>query len=291
MAAGPPVNDWLAVMAALLFWGPRNFLMATWGAYFDDSDNQGHFAVGGSVAECSTWESLSIEWNEVLGEGRWFHAKDFWSAHGQFGADAGKKEALYDRLVDIIEQYRVHPFAYLIPAEYARCKVRPPRESQPKGFVRAIKARTTRILDDHFCKGLAWGYNHAAGRLKNQPPDARLRVVVADTPSKNGFAEILYEMAKRHAKHRGRLADEITTQANPRDVVPLQVADLIAWETTRDRIEHAPRSVFLRLRRLGRFKVGQPPRMFDGWGPPDQQMILELLRDLPAQMGGDAEEA
>jgi hypothetical protein len=56
-------------------------------------------------------------------------------------------------------------------------------------------------------------------------------------------------------------------------VVPLQVADLVAWESTRDAIEIAPRREFMRIRALGRFGRGNPPTMFAGWGRPPYEIF------------------
>lgn len=68
------------------------------------------------------------------------------------------------------------------------------------------------------------------------------------------------------------------TQASYKDKVPLQVADLIAWECTKDSLGKRPWPSFLRLRRApGKFKIGNPPNMFEDWGPPPIHVLRELV--------------
>lgn len=123
--------------------------------------------------------------------------------------------------------------------------------------------------------------------LENEAGDVRLRVVVGDQAGRNGFFSVVYAMAKRFAKHGRRFGEEITLQANPRLVVPMQVADLIAWETTYYRLQRPPRPEYARLRRLGQFKIGQPPRMFEGWGPPSSEELILCLEELASEPGAE----
>lgn len=286
---------WLREQCGLLYWSEYDVLMAHWGLYVDDSENGGNFAVGGCLAPIDTWQRLTIDWVGVLQDFGvcWFHATDLWTFKNeylQWKGDLERRGDFYEKLFGLVEKHGIRPVAYVIPASEAKTsRLRRGPRQQPKGSA-AIKERTKRILDDGFCKGLAWAYNRAAGLLAHEPADVMLRVVVADQAGKNGFAEILYAMAKRYASNRGRMASDITTQANPRAVVPLQVADLVAWETTFDRTQKSPRPTFLRLRRLGgAFKVGQPPRMFEEWGPPDPLLLLEAIKALLEEMGDKAD--
>lgn len=262
----------LEEFAIALGWRSTDAIAMLW-AYFDDSENQRHFSVAGCVAKCEQWQPFIVEWNAVLEDfgACWFHATDFHAGQGEFAdwaSEDNRREPFYNSLLDVIEHHQLRHVSYVIPA-YARVEPMSDATIRKLGskmnWNEVLEERTRQVLVDPYCQCLMWCLNEAAAAEQDQSLEEHIRVVLSDQPSKIGLSDVAHRIVRELSPYGHRISKEIIQHAGPREFVPLQAADLLAWETTRDRVERMPRSAYLRLRKRGRFGVGDPPRPMEGW--------------------------
>ena len=186
--------------------------MIEYAAYFDDSghpDNQEAVIVAGFIASRVQWQDLEREWREVLAHAGLdrFHMKDF-----QYDKDRPfhQKEAIYRRLVKIIERNTIRPIAHVV-------------------LMKEYKA-----VNEKYAMEEVLGAPYAmAGRSVARS----LNIWRADKMSSSDTFSVYFEDG---SKHKGDFIDamnrdhlEPPTFVKNKDVIAFQAADLFAWEMLR----------------------------------------------------------
>jgi hypothetical protein len=214
--AGPSFNE----LAVGLFGSPRDLILMLW-AYMDETglhEKTGgrctHLAVGGAIAEFRDWRRLSRRWKEALKDENLceFHMTDFEASEGEFkGWSQSRHEQFLNRLLTIILECNV--LACLGVATNA-----PQRQKGRRWFPPVYKSCV---------KGLAWRLIEEVERLSKRRRG--VHAVFAHHPQIR-FHDLAHYFQAINDAHPNRVT--ITT-AKPCMVLPLQVADLVIYETVK----------------------------------------------------------
>jgi hypothetical protein len=190
-------------------------------AYFDESGHSSApgyrpFAVGGCVAPLERWEIFEEEWKRILArfDVKCFHATDLAAYQGEFRDwnDARRKEFM-GILVGLVRQYVARPVGAVLPlVAYRRLT-----EEQQAGLV------------DPYYICLQVCLEGAALEAASLPEEERVEVVFARAPGLVGKAADLFETFRGGGHPLGGRLGSISF-ASPADVIPLQAADLVAYE-------------------------------------------------------------
>ncbi len=186
-------------------------------AYFDESGDPTNpgahaFSVGGCMAPLEYWEAFETEWRQALDdEGlSWFHMTDFENYRREFsGWDERRHRDFLQRLLTIIDRsVQVH--------------------------VGAAKILCSDIADPDWPTTYRNTYYNCVqvcvhGALREAsylPPEEKVRLVFAHHPQ---ISPVVLE-ACNEALREGFSRLGSITQARVREVLPLQAADLVAYE-------------------------------------------------------------
>jgi hypothetical protein len=214
---------------------PEDKVFVTLIAYLDDSGThlESHNAVmAGYWGGVKAWSALEYRWKEVLrSEGlqdHGFHAKEFWPRIDgeRFGPYKGwsdeRHHAFIDRLLTVIEECKVVPFAVGVN--------RSDWNNQPQSY---------RDTFGHYCKHEAkspavLAFQVCVSRVATYCKP-RKRVHFICSHDKQGFPAMweAYNYLRDSAAEAGDpIADVMgpITPENPKLVVQLQAADLLAYE-------------------------------------------------------------
>ena len=206
-------------MRLALDWKSRELVAALW-AYFDES---GHakdarvsvFALGGCVSSVERWRSLIPDWTDTLTEFSVsaLHMKDFAHNKGEFASwNEDTRQAFLARLVGLMTRD--------IAAYIGEAMALPEEWRQRPDELR------TRLKDPYhgcliFCMRTLIDYSAHTGNFP------KVNVVLAHHPEHSGWANILFQTMREETggNRFGSLSFD-----NPKELVPLQAADLVAYE-------------------------------------------------------------
>lgn len=255
-----------------LGWAPDDAILMIW-AYFDDSGDPGDphdrtLTIAGGVATTDAWSRWAQDWAHLLEDFgvAWFHTVDFEHLRDQFKQwSAERKESFRARLLSIVRRHidqGARAVGCVVPHDYV-----PREERARRGTARGLDpvAAWSLIEDDPWFVCLTWCI-YAASRLS---PDGRIHVVFAQKSKLSGkaaeyFSDIILHAPKLESRFRG-----LNFLGEPRNLLPLQMADLVAWHLRRynSRLHggERPREEYSVLRRHAWFHKADPPRMFEGW--------------------------
>jgi len=185
-------------------------------AYFDDSghpDDQPAVTVAGFISTAEQWHLLANEWEAALaaegvGSGI-FHMTDFVAGRGEYERwSADRKKMLLDKLICIIRTRTRMSFSAIVPMNVYKHVNQIYALEESLGRPYAIAGRTVVAQLNAWSKK----YNHSSGGI-----------------------EIVFEQG---AKHSGDLLDVFQRDGfqhvsfkGKGEVVALQAADLLAWES------------------------------------------------------------
>lgn len=258
--------------AQRLGWAPHHAILMVW-AYFDDSGDPGDpddrtLTVSGCVATTDTWSIWEREWADLRDEFglSWFHTVDFEHSRKEFdGWQAERKELFRRRMLSIVSGHitrGARAVGCVVPHDHVARE-----ERARRGTASGLDSVATWSLieDDPWFVCLAWCLC-AASRLA---PDGRVHIIFARKPKLSGkAAEFFHDIILQLPKLESRLRS-LDFLGEPREILPLQLADLTAWHVRRynSRLHggERPREEYSVLRRHASFYRADPPRMFEGW--------------------------
>jgi len=189
-------------------------------AFFDES---GHSAsssfvcMGGCIASLEAWSAFEKEWEQKLNEYgiTCFHMTDFESNWGEFKGWENEPAKHKACLADLVNIMNDHIDLYIGTSENVEDhKLSPP----PK-------------VDPYF-NCLMTCIDHIASYVSDLPGDQRLETVFADHPEFGRRVRQLYPEVRAVSGMYGKLATD--TYGFPRDILPLQAADIVAYEINKE---------------------------------------------------------
>lgn len=245
-------------------------------AYFDESGScdetdrpRGEtavFAVAGYVARVEQWESFEQVWKSALyecGIESPFHMSEYESRKGQYASwNNEKRVAAINRLATIINAHvEVGVGRAVIVSDY-RALIR-----EEKELVAGLELDNDFIRPHAFCLRMALEWL-LLDFLPTLPGNEKLRVVFEKFGK--GWGDLCMYYNKIIANSPWGLRLERLISSSPEDAVPLQAADILAYET----FKHVTNTVVFRqyrqrkllTRLIGPVKSGLSPRVDMKWG-------------------------
>ena len=231
-------------------------------AYFDESghikDPNPHFTgMSGFVAPSTIWKKVEERWSSVVCAPPYslkgpFHMREFVHGCGQFkGWDKSQKDSLYQSLIAILVEAELVPTGCIVStSDFESLNSNQQtllRSSYFTALQECIRGATTQALalepetvDMVFAEQTEYGTVEARGE---------------DNPDNAGTTEILYYAIKRNLPIIGQYMGEYSS-GSPEDLIPLQAADVLAYEMTKEyenivNTERRIRESFKELMRLG----------------------------------------
>jgi hypothetical protein len=212
-------------------------------AYLDDSGKSNDPAewvlgVGGGIASVEHWEMLESRWRVALGD------EDLTEFHGsKFSMrkdwDDARRTAFGLRLAGILLECRITPIGGVIPLE----------------SYRSLTEDQQRDLKDAFFVCFQSCLQNIALFTVGAAPDEFAHVFLAKTPQFSGLASNLYSVFQ--SEHLlGHKLGPFVSNVYPSQVLPLQVADLIAYTMTKwmktalDPRDHWARTTFEAIKEI-----------------------------------------
>lgn len=209
-------------------------------AYFDESgdseDPTRHFmGMAGFVAPAEVWKQVESDWDAVANDPEfalteYFHMKDFAHSQGQFkGWDKTRKDKLHKSLVAVIANAELVPVAAIVHLEAFNGLTEEQRSSFKSAYtlsaqecigLASIKAR---ILANDEKVSMVFARQTTYGAVEAKGPD---------NPEQSGDIEKLFYAIKKLAEH-GEWIGSYGSSC-PKDSIPLQAADMLAWELTKE---------------------------------------------------------
>jgi hypothetical protein len=216
-------------------------------AYMDETghskdERQKFVGMAGLIATARDWEQFERKWKETLKSFRipFFHMKDFASLRGPFkGWSEIKRRKLLDKLLRIIATTYAMPFGAVIAMDDYR-----QLSEEEQGY----------FEDPYFLAFASCGVATIM-LMAPMPREEKLRMVFSEQMEFRNRALKLYEKVRR-VHHIGEKLGS-PEFSDMREVVPLQGADLVAYELYKefDRLRYRPtaqqRYGYVELLRIG----------------------------------------
>jgi hypothetical protein len=206
-------------------------------AYLDDAgksnDPQEQICcIAGCLSPLKAWEELEQEWQQVLArfDAPYLHMKEYAQFKGPFAKwrdDHSTRKAFLSSLIDIMDKHVLSVIGTTVPIEaYSRLT-----ERQKKGVPDPYFMCLQQTL--HAAGSSAFAENMAPRSL--QVPDPRrvekVQIIFSRQDEFKSKADALYEAMQESATIGPMLGD--FNWASFRDIIPLQAADLVAYEMKR----------------------------------------------------------
>jgi Protein of unknown function (DUF3800) len=189
-------------------------------AFFDES---GHSAsssfvcMGGCIASLEAWSAFEKAWEHVLRKYgiTCFHMNHFESNRREFKKWENEPAKHKACLADLINIMNDHIDLYIgTSANVEDHKLSPPPKNDP------------------YFNCLMTCIEHIASYVFDLPGDQRVEIVFADHPEFGARVRQLYPKVRAVSGMYGKLATD--TYGFPRDILPLQAADIVAYETNKE---------------------------------------------------------
>jgi hypothetical protein len=220
-------------------------------AYLDETghskdERQRFNGMAGLIATVDYWEQYDRKWREALKDYKipFFHMKDFASCRGVFeGWSEPKRRKLYGKLMRIIATAYALPFGSIIPMEI---------------FRRFSKEQQSYFGDPYYFNFITCVVA-AADLMSPMPAEEELDVVFSEQVEFRSIARKLYELAQEGHPFGRKLKQP--GFADMREIVPLQGADIVAYEFYKEcerrqyRPDSEPRWGFKELVRICRLSA------------------------------------
>jgi hypothetical protein len=204
-------------------------------AYMDETghaadDSQKFCGMAGFLAPAYKWEKFESNWNTVLKEFHipYFHMKEYAHSKGVFKGwekDEAKRKDLFNKLLNKIAAIRPVPMGSITSLE---------------GF-RSLSQEDQLAWHDPYLRGLLDCTSAPGFLLDDQPPQVKFAVVFSHQAEFAHRAKHVYQLIEEASPfgHRMMYPDF----KDMRDLVPLQAADIIAYELHREfeRRLHSPK--------------------------------------------------
>lgn len=200
-------------------------------AYMDETghaaaDDQLFCGMAGFIAPADKWESFESKWKKVLKDFKidYFHMREYAHSRGIFEGwkdKEYKRRKLLGSLLNKIAAIHPIPLGSIVSLEAYRNL---PPEDQV-------------IYHDPYLRGLSDCAGLPGMLLKDEPPEVKYAVVFSEQTEFRHRAESVYQMLKQYFSFSHRMM--YPDFKDMRDLVPLQAADIIAYEL----IEHPRRGL------------------------------------------------
>jgi hypothetical protein len=193
----------------------------------DDDPNVFICGFGGGLAEAGVWRKLEKKWKAVL-DGYalpYFHATDFFSYRDLWKegwkGNLPRCRELYRRLWDVIEKARIFPIGCLLPMERYRALLTVEKRKRLVGAYFVTFQATMGMV------GTPLGDIHISQNIS---------IITTVFDNKKGFGSAIESFFDYLTQQSSLLKRKLArpTQANWRQTIPLQVADIIAYESHRE---------------------------------------------------------
>lgn len=211
--------------------------MALLTAYYDETGsakdiNQKFVGMAGFVSTSEEWEILERKWKFILKEFKvpYFHMKEYAHSEGVFKGWKGKEEKrrrIFGSLLKTIAEVKPFPVGCIFSAE----------------DFRSLPEKDQKLVDDPYylsfiaCVGIPLEF------LQNAPPDVKLATVFGEHGVFASKAREFYRRMKEMYQAGDRLYSP--DFRDMREFVPLQAADIIAYELYKeaDRQRFRPKAI------------------------------------------------
>src|ERR1700682_4560967 len=217
-------------MDRLLLRGREGLLMV-FEAFFDQSDGgtPRHFVISGYVGRPGEWRKFERQWRNALAKDRFpfIHWADLEGGYGDvFGHLHGNREAIetvHRRYIKILNAYRIHGFCAGIDLD----------------TIKAFMPRLTGYIHKKYDDVYFYAFQLAVGRviiyLKHLgflKPSEKIAFIFDRPKQFKGRAHALYDRMKDGQYYRGYLGP--LAFEDKTEFLPIQAADVIAWESMHD---------------------------------------------------------
>jgi hypothetical protein len=168
--------------------------------------------LGGSIAEFKVWQNFEVEWKKFLDKEKikCFHMVDFQNYVGEFKHyDKAKNHEVWNEAVSIIRNHFIHHFVVTI---YLYEGKRP--EDEKKAIIQMYENGLVDIIHHAGEHAIALGDDiDLVFAIHDDYPEGRIREHFGDF-------------------RVGNSAFKAVTSGFPIDIIPLQVADIVAYEAS-----------------------------------------------------------
>jgi len=197
-------------------------------AYFDESGDDTDqrikiVGMAGCLAPVQKWEVFEREWQSILDAAgiRYFHMKEFAHSVGEFATgwkgDEQKRTRLYGALWETIEKVTPMFFGCFIPMEYYR-QVLSDEQRRQLGSAYFVTYQT--------CMSLVFMV-----ALRGNGSE-RVATIFDDKSGVQHYLDAFYDYILKHHNFQGRIPRPI--RQDMRTVLPLQAADIVAYESHKE---------------------------------------------------------
>lgn len=232
-------------------------------AYMDETghssdEKQKFVGIAGLIAPAANWEAFEKKWKAALKlpyiDLPFFHMTDFAARKKHYeGWSEVKRQTVLGKLFKVIETIHPLPFGALIPMDLYR-----DLSEEYKEF----------LMDPYYlCFSSALAGCTAFLEFKKLPPDEKVALIFSEQVEFRNKALKIYEQVKEQEMLKARGTPPIFRDM--RDIVPLQAADIVAYEMYKEyerrlhRPKAAPRFGYQRLVKMSeRNNFGIPNFMF-----------------------------
>jgi Protein of unknown function (DUF3800) len=208
-------------------------------SYFDESgdadDPTRHFVgMAGFVAPADSWKNVESEWKAVVNSQEfalkeYFHMKDFAQGFGQFiGWEKPRKHALHKALVKILVRAELVPIGTIVHLEAFNSLT----ESQRISFKSPYATCAQDCIHSAAIKGFLPWPEKVAMVFARQEHHGAVDARGEDDLERAGNIENLFYAMKKIlpiGQWMGAYGS-----ATPQESIPLQAADMLAWELTKE---------------------------------------------------------
>jgi hypothetical protein len=211
--------------------------------YFDETGahSASHLALGGFVAEQDHWKRFAREWEKALKDqgvpffkAQWFEKKK--KFFRSWGNEGRRRAGFLNRLLNVIEDASPQPIGGIVPLGDYNDIVKPGRVRSKVGSAYTVCAAQC------FIDAGTW-----AKRLGHVDPVSY--VFDCGHPNRGEF-EIAHKTTWNNPTDRGRFLLGPLAFSDEQTAIPLQAADLIAYELARYVGGERDRDTFSRIRKL-----------------------------------------
>ena len=247
-------------------------------AYMDETghaaaDDQLFCGMAGFIAPAEDWEIFEGKWKRVLRDFKipYFHMREFAHSVGVFEGWKGKeakRQKLFGSLLNKIAAIHPIPLGSITSLEAYR-------NLTPEDQI---------VYHDPYLRGLADCAGLPGMLLKDAPPEVKYAVVFSEQAEFRHRAESVYQVLKQYFSFSHRMM--YPDFKDMRDLVPLQAADIIAYELHKEferqlyKPDKEPRHGYKELEKMAK-------RVRPDWNPfvfHDEKKVRSHVAKLKSQL-------
>jgi hypothetical protein len=209
-------------------------------AYFDesgdfDNPNLNFTGMSGFIAPTKVWEKIEDRWNGIIhlpeyDLKKFFHMKHFVHKKGQFkGWDDTKKDGLYELLIAAIVEEGAIPTGCIVSNSAFKSL-----SARQQAVLRSpYKTALQECIRGACCQAIAFDPETVAMVFAAQKDFGTVKAKGEEFPDNSGDTEKLFYAIKKNIPKLGQYMG-MYSSGEMKDSVPLQIADVIAWEMTKE---------------------------------------------------------